>query len=57
MGLFLLCANHIEQHTPPIYFPGKQGIAHTADSGFLISSTSQSNSLRGAVEYHQGPEG
>lgn len=46
MDLFVLQANHMEPCTPPIHFPGKQGIACAADSGFHISSTSQSNCLQ-----------
>jgi len=58
MGLFLLQTKHIEQRAPPVYCPAKQGIAHTADNRFLISSTSQFKGLRGAEEYHlRGPKG
>lgn len=38
---------HTEQNMPAVSFPGKQGIVHAVDNGFLISSTTQSNGLRG----------
>lgn len=57
MGLLLLQATCTEQSMPPVYFPGKQGIVHAVDSGFLISNTTQTNGLRGAGEYSVGPKG
>lgn len=57
MSLLLLQVTHTEQSMPPAYFPGRQGIIHAVDSGFLISNTIQSNGLRGAQSTMSGPKG